>query len=346
MPGAGWSGRPRSRRTRSAPAACNRTSRADSPSASALARAVLPVPAGRAVVAGPADDPWAALEAWAGRLGTAEVADRLALLDLPAGAIPLDHPPVTPGVRRHVLGEASTRSAPFGWLSERSELKPEDAPPPLVLDLSALWAGPLCADLLHRAGARVIAVESAARPDPSRLGNPVLHRLLRGGVESVRLDFDDPADRHRLRRLIRCADMVIEASRPRAGAARYHPRAGSGRRRGLGQHHRARPRRPPGRLRRRRGGRRRSLGTPQRRRRTRPRGGRPGRPADRAHRRGRGAPPPRGGPGAGRGRHGRRHRRRPARRWGSGHPDRPPGQPSHPRPPPPATRARPGSRAR
>ncbi|EUA43140.1 hypothetical protein I552_7881 [Mycobacterium xenopi 3993] len=34
----------------------------------------------------------------------------------------------------------------------------------LVADLSSLWAGPLCAQLLARAGAVVVKVESPARP--------------------------------------------------------------------------------------------------------------------------------------------------------------------------------------
>ena len=39
---------------------------------------------------------------------------------------------------------------------------------PLVVDLAALWAGPLAASLLTMAGARVIKIESRTRPDAAR----------------------------------------------------------------------------------------------------------------------------------------------------------------------------------
>ena len=42
------------------------------------------------------------------------------------------------------------------------------APRPLVVDLSALWAGPLCTHLLQLMGAQVIKVESTTRPDGMR----------------------------------------------------------------------------------------------------------------------------------------------------------------------------------
>ena len=86
----------------------------------------------------------------------------------------------------------------------------------VVVDLSALWAGPLCAHLLALAGARVIKVESIDRPDGARLGNGEFFDLLHGGHESVCIDFRDHCDIDALRSLLRCADVVIESSRPRA----------------------------------------------------------------------------------------------------------------------------------
>jgi crotonobetainyl-CoA:carnitine CoA-transferase CaiB-like acyl-CoA transferase len=85
---------------------------------------------------------------------------------------------------------------------------------PLVVDLTALWAGPLCAHVLGRAGARVVKVESATRPDAARNGSPGFFDLLHGGHESVELDFE--ADRRLLHDLVARADVVLEASRPRA----------------------------------------------------------------------------------------------------------------------------------
>lgn len=87
---------------------------------------------------------------------------------------------------------------------------------PLVLDLSALWAGPLAASLLQLSGARVIKVESEQRPDGARQGNQEFYALLNQGKESLLLDFKSKSDITALRKLIDQADIVIESSRPRA----------------------------------------------------------------------------------------------------------------------------------
>ena len=87
---------------------------------------------------------------------------------------------------------------------------------PLVIDLSALWAGPLCAQLLRQAGARVIRIESTRRPDPTRESLPSFHDRLNAGKESVALDFTSQVGRARLRSLLQRADVVIGSARPRA----------------------------------------------------------------------------------------------------------------------------------
>jgi len=87
---------------------------------------------------------------------------------------------------------------------------------PLVLDLSALWAGPLCGRLLALAGARVVKVESVGRPDGARFGSPGFYGALNAGKQSVALDLATPAGVDRLRRLVARADIVIESARPRA----------------------------------------------------------------------------------------------------------------------------------
>lgn len=87
---------------------------------------------------------------------------------------------------------------------------------PRVIDLSALWAGPLASHLLWLAGAEVIKVESRMRRDGMREGNSQFHALLNQGKASVVLDLTDANDRRALRSLIASADIVIEASRPRA----------------------------------------------------------------------------------------------------------------------------------
>jgi hypothetical protein len=96
------------------------------------------------------------------------------------------------------------------------------APPPLasrprrVVDLSALWAGPLAAHLLWLAGADVVKIESRTRPDGMRNDDNPFYALLNQGKASVALDLQDPTDKQALIALIRTADIVIEASRPRA----------------------------------------------------------------------------------------------------------------------------------
>ena len=71
---------------------------------------------------------------------------------------------------------------------------------PLVVDLSALWGGPLCTHLLQLAGARVVKVESTRRPDGARFGPAAFLDLLNAGKQSVALDFASPEGRARLRR--------------------------------------------------------------------------------------------------------------------------------------------------
>lgn len=84
------------------------------------------------------------------------------------------------------------------------------------MDLSSLWAGPLATHLLQQAGARVIKVESTSRPDGARAGNPAFFDLLNGGKESVSLDLTSAKGKQQLRSLLSHADIVMEASRPRA----------------------------------------------------------------------------------------------------------------------------------
>lgn len=88
--------------------------------------------------------------------------------------------------------------------------------PPLVIDMSALWAGPLCGQLLAEAGARVIKVESVTRPDSIRASSPAFFDHLNAGKEPVALDLTCPDDRARLVSMIARADAVVSSARPRA----------------------------------------------------------------------------------------------------------------------------------
>jgi crotonobetainyl-CoA:carnitine CoA-transferase CaiB-like acyl-CoA transferase len=134
---------------------------------------------------------WEAVAAFARVASATEFRDRAVLMHLPTA----------------VLGEAPPQAlAPPAAI----------AVPRRVIDLSALWAGPLCAGLLARAGAEVVRIESAGRPDPTRKGSPVLDQLLNGGKQAVALDLRVAADRDRLLALIAGADALVTNARPAA----------------------------------------------------------------------------------------------------------------------------------
>jgi CoA-transferase family III len=115
------------------------------------------------------------------------------------------------------LGEVAAGAGPTLRLFGAGDVPaPRPLPDMVVLDMSSLWAGPLAGHLIGLAGGRVVKVESVRRPDGARRGPSAFFDLLHAGQESVALDLDDPGDVDALRRLVSWADVVIEASRPRA----------------------------------------------------------------------------------------------------------------------------------
>jgi crotonobetainyl-CoA:carnitine CoA-transferase CaiB-like acyl-CoA transferase len=86
----------------------------------------------------------------------------------------------------------------------------------VVVDLSSLWAGPLCARVLAENGLRVLKVEHAARPDGARSGPPEFWHRLNGRKEQVTLDFASADERAALDRLLDDAAVVVTSARPRA----------------------------------------------------------------------------------------------------------------------------------
>ncbi|MBJ7340047.1 CoA transferase [Mycolicibacterium sp.] len=141
------------------------------------------------------DDPWPVVQSWAAPLVAADVVVRARLLDLPAAVLG-ETAAAPPAVRR--IGSAAAARGPSGLL---------------VVDMSSMWAGPLCGHLLRRAGATVVKVEAAARPDGTRTGSPAFFDWMNGGKLCYTADFDSAA---RLRDLLEAADVVIESSRPAA----------------------------------------------------------------------------------------------------------------------------------
>jgi hypothetical protein len=159
-------------------------------------------------LAGPPDDAWAVVAAGVAPAPASRVAAAGRELGLPVAAV----------------GEVP-RAGPDGGAGagpvvarRLGDAPPGDPPdrPPLVVDLSSLWAGPLCARLLQGHGARVVKVESTGRPDGARRGPAEFFALLHAGQQAVALDFGSQAGVARLRGLLAAADVVIEGSRPRA----------------------------------------------------------------------------------------------------------------------------------
>lgn len=104
---------------------------------------------------------------------------------------------------------------PRTWFSQQ-HFEKANCETPVIVDLSGLWAGPLATSLLGMTGARVIKVESPNRPDGMREGHQGFYNLLNAGKDCVALNFRDSEDLEHLKNLLEKADIVIEASRPRA----------------------------------------------------------------------------------------------------------------------------------
>lgn len=140
------------------------------------------------------DNIWPELTHWIAQHTDSEFDYRAMLLGIAGGSVP------------------SVRTQP----TLPGPLVPRSVHGMLVVDFSALWAGPLCAQLLGAAGARVVKVETPTRLDGARYGDREFYRLLHAGHESVVLDPGTETGRVALRKLVDAADIVIEASRPRA----------------------------------------------------------------------------------------------------------------------------------
>lgn len=141
-------------------------------------------------------DPWPALADWAAVHSAQAIVARAQLLDIAAAALS-QSAPAAPAVQP--IGSGTDPRSPDGLL---------------VADLSSLWAGPLCAQLLARAGAVVVKVETFARPDGTRRGEPAFFDWMNFGKLCYAVDFDN--DLQALRDLLTAADVVIEGSRPAA----------------------------------------------------------------------------------------------------------------------------------
>ena len=96
-----------------------------------------------------------------------------------------------------------------------------------ILDMTTFWAGPCCTHFMALLGAEVIHVESARRPDGTRLiaGIPVteeqwwekspIFAALNTNKKGLTLDLQGPRGREVLRRLIATCDVIVENFTPR-----------------------------------------------------------------------------------------------------------------------------------
>ncbi len=82
--------------------------------------------------------------------------------------------------------------------------------PPVIIDMTTMWAGPLCTDLLEQLGAVVIRIEPACRPDGLR-GAPQLYKSLHRNDHVVDLDLRTAGGRARFDRLLHHADLLVES---------------------------------------------------------------------------------------------------------------------------------------
>jgi crotonobetainyl-CoA:carnitine CoA-transferase CaiB-like acyl-CoA transferase len=159
-----------------------------------------------------AGDPWAAVDRAAADWSATTLVGRARLLGMAASVLgeTADAAPGTPAPPLvDVDRDGHTVHGRDQW-----------APGPLaglrVADLSALWAGPLAAAILADAGAEVAKVESRQRPDGARQ-TPEFYRSLHPDDQTViTVDLATDAGRQHLRTVLAEADIVIEASRPRA----------------------------------------------------------------------------------------------------------------------------------
>ncbi|MFV2173115.1 CoA transferase [Actinomadura sp. LOL_011] len=177
----------------SAGGSCRLLPTADGWAAVSCARPDDPALLGAMIGAETGADPWPGVAAWL-RVHTGdELAERAELLGVAAGPVGRTRRPRVP-----------------------APLSPRPVEGLLVVDFSALWAGPLCAHLLGLAGARVVKVETPSRPDGARRVSPDFYRLLHAGHRSVVLDPGTAPGRDAMAALVDAADIVVEASRPRA----------------------------------------------------------------------------------------------------------------------------------
>lgn len=143
-------------------------------------------------------DVWAEVAAAAQRRSVAELTERAGWLGLAVGVAARPAPPAAP----YTFTEAGPLASGRG----------------LVVDMSSLWAGPLCASLLGGFGFDVLKVEGPGRPDGARYGSPTFYDLLNQGKQEAVIDPGSPDGCRRFLELCQQSAVVVDGLRPRVWA--------------------------------------------------------------------------------------------------------------------------------
>lgn len=117
--------------------------------------------------------------------------------------------PVTPYRRLPAVARRPAAASPAGEACGAVDIAGAK-----IVDLTSMWAGPLCTELLGRAGADVYKVTSAVRPDG--LAGSAMYAELNEHKTVVEMDLRCSADRDAVNALLASADMVITSLSPRA----------------------------------------------------------------------------------------------------------------------------------
>ena len=144
------------------------------------------------------DDVWAEVAAGVRDKPVAELVERAEWLGLAVGEAVRPPPPAEP--------------------CSLSDAGPAGPDRKLVLDVSSLWAGPLCASLLGGFGFEVLKVEAPGRPDGARYGSPVFYERLNQGKQDTVMDLGSEDGRRRFWELCRGSAVVVDGLRPRVWA--------------------------------------------------------------------------------------------------------------------------------
>ena len=145
------------------------------------------LPAWLGVEAEAEDTPWAAIAPALSLRSASEVVQTGQELGLAVSAMP--------DGEDEQLRDRGTTNPARPWIQRRVGTRQHDISLDGArgVDLSSLWAGPLCSRLLTEAGAKVVKVESSTRPDASRDGDRAFFDWLHAGQEFASLPLEEPS---------------------------------------------------------------------------------------------------------------------------------------------------------